>query len=111
MEEHTETKNWHDKYYKKLLIIPILFLLISLVYIGIFYSQNKDFIHKDISLTGGTSVTLYEQIDIEELEQDLIGQLEDLNVRKISDLITNEQKAIIIETKADADTTKQVVED
>lgn len=111
MEEHTEVKNWHDKYYKKLLIIPVLLLLFSLIYMGIFYSQNKDFIHKDISLTGGTSVTLYEQINVEKLKQDLEGKLDDISVRKVFDLITSEQKAIIIETKSDAETTKQIIEE
>ncbi|MFQ5531614.1 MAG: hypothetical protein ACE5ES_03305, partial [Candidatus Nanoarchaeia archaeon] len=70
MEEH-ENKNsfekFHDKNYKLLLLIPLLMLILSLTYIGIFYSKNQDFIHRDISLTGGTSVTIYDKINVIDL--------------------------------------------
>lgn len=107
----TQQKNWHDKYYKLLLLIPISLLLFSLVYMGIFYSNNQDFIYKDISLTGGTSITIYGEIDIIDLEQALSEKLEDVNTRKIYDLITREQKAVIIETKSSGEETKQILED
>lgn len=102
---------WHDKNYKKLLLIPIILFILSLVYMGAFYTQNNDFIYKDISLTGGTSVTLYEKIDLNKLEADLSGELEELNSRSIYDLITREQKAIILETKSEGKYTKEILED
>lgn len=102
---------FHDKNYKKLLLIPLILLLLSLVYIGIFYQQNNDIIYKDISLTGGTTVTLYKEINLDSLQNSLSDKLEDLNSRSIYDLITREQKAIIIETKSDGQTTKKVLED
>ncbi len=107
----TQQKNWHDKYYKLLLLIPISLVLFSLVYMGIFYSNNQDFIYKDISLTGGTSVTIYGEIDITDLEQALSEKLEEVNTRKIYDLITREQKAVIIETKSSGEEIKQILED
>lgn len=111
-QEHQETKkNWHDKHYKTLLLIPLAILIFSFVYLGFFYSQNGDFMYKDISLTGGTSITVYDQINILELEQDLQGKLDEINIREIYDLVTNEQKAVIIETKSDGDTTKRVLEE
>lgn len=102
---------FHNKYYKHLLIIPTALLLLSLIYLGVFYSQNNDFIYRDISLTGGTSVTLYEKIDLIKLKQDLMDKLDDINVREIYDLITKEQKAVIIETKSNGEITKQVLEE
>lgn len=102
--------DWHDKHYKTLLLIPIIIFILSITYIGIFYSQNNDFIYKDISLTGGTSVTVYETISLDKLKIDLSQELEELNVRSIYDLITREQKAIIIETKSDGKLTKEVLE-
>lgn len=112
MEQEQEIKkNWHDKYYKFLLIIPALILIFSLVYMVNFYNKNGDFIKKDISLTGGTSVTLYEKLDIIKLEQDLSGKLQDVNIREVYDLITREQKALIIETTSNAEETKKVLED
>jgi len=78
---------------------------------GVFYSNNQDFIHKDISLTGGTSVTIFEKTNSEELEQALSEKLEEVNTREIYDLITREQKAVIIETKTEGEQTKQILED
>ena len=106
-----EQKNWHDKYYKLLLLIPISLLVFSLIYMVVFYSSNQDFIYKDISLTGGTSATIYEKVEIDDLERFLSEKLEDFNIREIYDLITREQKAVIIETKASGDETKQILEE
>jgi len=113
MQEETKNKfaDWHDKNYKLLFLIPLTLLLFSLVYLGIFYYKNNDFIYKDISLTGGTSATISGEIDINNLEQFLSGKLEDVNTRKIYDLLTREQKAVIIETKSSAEETKQILED
>ncbi len=104
-------KNWHDKNYKKLLIIPAILLLISIIYMISFYSSHGDFIYKDISLTGGTSVTIYDKINQQELETSLSENLDGLKTRKIYDLTTREQKALIIETKTEGNKTRQVLEE
>lgn len=106
-----EERNWHDKYYKIMLLIPIVIILFSLVYVTINYQQTGDFFKKDISLTGGTSVTLYDKISATQVEKDLSGKLSNLNSREIYDLGTNEQKALIIETTTDWNETQQVLED
>lgn len=112
MEEQQENKkNWHDQSYKLLLLIPAILLIFSFIYLGIFYSQNNAFIKKDISLQGGTSITVYEKIEIPELENYLQDKLDDLSIREISDLITREQKAVTIETTTEAQETKQILED
>jgi preprotein translocase subunit SecF len=115
MEEQTQTQGkigkFHDKYYKHLLLIPAILLVFSFIYMGFFYSNTGDFIYKDISLTGGTTVTISQALDTGELEQALSDKLEALQTREISDLITQEQKAVIIETKTDSQETKQVLED
>jgi preprotein translocase subunit SecF len=113
-QEQTEIKpkkNWHDRNYKLLLIIPAILILTSLIYMGVFYSHNNDFIHKDISLTGGTSLTIYGKVNADELTNAISSQLDDLSTREISDLVTREEIALIIETKSSAELTKQVVED
>jgi preprotein translocase subunit SecF len=105
-----EKKNWHDKIYKKLLIIPAIMILFSIIYMISFNSQNGEFMKRDISLTGGTSITVFEVADVSELELALKNDLPDLVVRTIYELRTNEQKAFIIETTADSETAKEVVE-
>jgi len=103
---------FHDKHYKKLLLVPIILILFSLSYLYYFYSINGDFFNKDISLTGGTSITIYDSnLNENQLKQDLSGKLEDLNTRNIYDLITGAQKAIIIETKTNGDEAKKTLED
>ena len=77
---------------------------------GNFYSVNNDFAHKDISLTGGTSVTISKDLDTADLILELSPKLEDLSVREISDLVTNKKKAVIIQTKSGSDLTKTVLE-
>jgi len=109
MEENQ--KNWHDKYYKLLFLIPVILTIFSIVYMVNFNSTHGDFIYKDISLTGGTSVTIYDAVDAFQLKADLSDKLEDINTRVVSDLFTNEQKALVIKTKSDGDLTKQVLED
>ena len=102
--------HFHDKYYKFLLLIPISFLIFSFIYISIFYSNHNDFFRKDISLTGGTSATIYGEFNVNDLKQELSGKLEDVNVREIYDIVTKEQKAVIIETKTSGEETKKVLE-
>jgi len=116
MEQETQEntkkfEKFYNKSYKKMLLIPVILVLLSLIVIGSFYSKNGDFFQKDISLTGGTSITLYEETDILSLEEALFPQLEDLNTRGIYDVVTREQKAVILETKTEGETTKQIVED
>jgi preprotein translocase subunit SecF len=111
MEEQISFGKFHDKYYKTLLLIPAIILLISVIYMFSFYQENGDFMYKDISLTGGTTITLYEKVDSSQIRQDLSDKLEDLHTRSIFDLVTNEQKAIIIETRTGGELAKQVLED
>ena len=107
--EQNKTK-LYDKYYKLLLVIPAVIILFSFLYLGNFYSKNNDFIYKDISLTGGTTVTLFGDIDPQKLNEDLSPQIEDIITREIYDLITNERKAVIIETKLESAQTKTILE-
>jgi preprotein translocase subunit SecF len=102
---------FHDKNYKKILIIPVLLFLLSIIYITSFYSTNHDLFKKDVSLTGGTSVTIYDSsINLEDLEKNVSNYLTNLNFRKISDFSTNSQKAIVIETQSDENLTRTVLE-
>lgn len=111
--ENTKKKfaEFHDKNYKKLLLIPIIFLVFGLIYMGFFYSQNHDFIYKDISLTGGTSVTINEKINSADLKNAISDKLDTVSVREISDLVSREQIAVIVETKSDGQQTRTVLED
>ncbi len=106
-----EEKNWHDKYYKLLLLIPLILILGCFVYLGIFYANTGDFIKRDISLTGGTSITIHDPISAENVRDDLQSELPGLNVREIYEFGTNTQKAIVIETTLGWEESKEVLND
>ena len=102
---------WHDKNYKKLLIIPATLFLFCLIYLGVFYSQHHDIFLKDISLSGGTSATINGQLDVASLEKALIEEFGDANTRIISDLVTGEQLATIANVGAGTEETKAFLEE
>jgi len=113
MDQETETtkKSWYDRNYKLLLILPLVLIIFSLIYMFVFYSQTGEIFHKGISLTGGTVITISGDLDSETLEQDLSGKLEELNTRKIYDLITGEQTALVVETTTDGTESRRILED
>ncbi len=120
-EQNQETKEkpkfrkrfveFHDKNYKLLLLIPLTILIFSFIYMASFYSQNHDFIRKDISLTGGTSITINGNIDSQALKQDLSGKLDEIHTREIYDLITREKLAVVVETTSEAEQATQILEE
>jgi len=100
----------YDKYYKFLFLIPAIILLFSLIYLVSFSNQHGDIIRKDITLTGGTSIQINTNTDINELRQTLEANFEDVSVRQISDMLTGEQIAILIETTASPEEIKPFLE-
>jgi preprotein translocase subunit SecF len=109
-EKKFSIKNFHNKYYKLLLLIPLTLFILSSVYIISFYYETGDFIRKDISLTGGTSVTIPLPLNPNQIMNDLSSELENTRVRGIYDLITGEQIAVTIETQSELSQTKQALE-
>jgi len=43
----------YKKHYKKLFVIPIILLLLSIIFIYNFNNKHGDIVNKDISLKGG----------------------------------------------------------
>ncbi|MFA5020220.1 MAG: protein translocase subunit SecF [Candidatus Pacearchaeota archaeon] len=101
----------YNKYYKLALIIPILILIASLFYLCSFSVKHGDLINKDITLTGGTSIQVESKADINELQKTLEAKFEEISIRQISNVITGEQVAFIIETSASSEEVIPVLED
>lgn len=108
---HKDNMQWYDKWYKVMLFPPVLLLVICLVYLSVFYSQNGDIIYKDTSLTGGTTITLRESLDEAALENFLENTLDDVNIRTISDISTGQHIAVLIESSSSPDILKPLVEE
>jgi len=108
---HSEKKPFYDRYYKLLLIIPILMLLSSIAYVSFFYTQNHDIMHKDVTLTGGTSITIYNtNLTVSDFEKDLSAKFPDIVVRSLTDVQTGKQIAISIESSSQPEPIKQAIE-
>ena len=79
----------YDKNYKKLLIIPIIILILSIGVISYKYSTTGDFVDKDISLKGGITITIpSKDIDVDILETYLSSEFaeSDISVRTLTKL-------------------------
>jgi preprotein translocase subunit SecF len=89
--------------YKKLLLIPLALLIISIIILGVQYSINGQIIDKDVSLAGGISVTLilddYNKENIQSLLEENFPE-SDVSIRELSHLGTGKQTGIIIEIAA-----------
>jgi len=89
--EHKERKKFsirefYDKKYKVLLIIPILMLLLAVGQIGFQAANTGDFINKGVSLKGGLTISIEKTADIFELETYLSDQFPDgdISIRALS---------------------------
>jgi len=108
----SEEKNWYDKYYKKILIFSVIVLLVTMVYLGYFFLQNGDIIYKDVSLTGGTTITVLDgDVDLEALREVLSTSFPDSLVRGISDIRTGQQEGFFVETSAEPSEITATLED
>jgi len=106
-----EKKHWYDRYYRILFLIPFLLLILSFVYIGFFYAKTGDIMHKDVTLTGGTTLTLINStINAVDLEKNLQSKYKDIVVRSLTDIRTGGQTAVTIETQTEPDQLKKDVE-
>lgn len=101
----------YNRHYKILFFIPILVLLLSLVYLGIFYSKNGDIIYKDVSLSGGTSITVNGEVSQILLEAPLKEKFPDISFTSLTDITTGKQIGLQIKSSADSEQLKQAIED
>src|SRR3989344_339352 len=110
--EHTEpkTKNWYDKYYKYIMVFPLLLFVICLIYLFNFNSQHGEVIYKDVSLTGGTIITIQGSFDSQNLESKLKEKFNDIRTRTITELTTSKNLAVIIESQEKPETLKAEIE-
>ncbi len=103
-------EQWYDKNYKKILIVPAIILTLSLIYIGIFYFQTGDIVNKDVSLTGGTTITIQTEISSQDLENIISQDLTDFEIKTISDNAGNQIQLMITVGEADAETLEILLE-
>lgn len=90
---------FYAKHYKKLVIIPILLMLLSLVIVVNHYVKTGDIVDKDVTLAGGVTATVYTKASMEEVETALNSKFgKDFLVRRLAEFGTEEQIGLIIES-------------
>lgn len=101
----------YDKYYKFILLIPLILLVICLFYLYQFQQTEGDIIYKDVTLTGGTTITVFDHnADLEDLRAHIAQQFPDAIVREISDFRTGTQNGFILETQAEVSEIRPIIE-
>ena len=103
----SKLKQFYEKKYKTLLIIPFLLLLFTFVQIGVQYSMTGDFVNKGISLKGGSMITFTDtSIDHIKLGSSLSSKFSqaDINVRTLS----SAGKIVAIVVESDAQETDEI---
>jgi len=108
---HNSGKNWFDKYYKLMMILPIALTLFCVVYLFMFYQTNNSILLRDVSLSGGTAITITGNIDADALESQLKQQFADISFRKLTDINTGEGVALVIETPLKPEEIKPAIEE
>lgn len=110
-KKQRDFKDLYNKNYKFLLIIPITLLIFSLAYLISFYAGTGDIMYKDVTLTGGTTITVYTDnpININEVENTL--EFQDISIRILTDLKTGQQIAFSVESKADTEELKNSLQE
>ena len=104
-------KNWFDRYYKVLMVVPIILVILSLVYLFSFYNETGDFFNRDVSLKGGTTITIHGDIDSAQIEQELAQKIPDVSFRSLSELASGKKIALIIESSLAPEELKAAVEE
>jgi preprotein translocase subunit SecF len=100
----------YNKYYKSLLFIPAVLLLLSLAYIGYFYLENDSIIYRDVSLTGGTSYTIETDYPAQELEAQISSEFRDYTVRGVSNGAGNQIQIVVTVTEEESEFMKTELE-
>jgi preprotein translocase subunit SecF len=89
-----------NKNHKIILVLPLLLLILTLGYLGFFYAQNKDIMKKDVSLMGGTTVSIFTDKSASDLEKSLSKDFPDLEVRSLSDNTGKQIQLVVITPEA-----------
>ena len=107
MGENVE--KFYDIHYKKLMIIPILILLLSIGFLTFNYINTGEIIQRDVELKGGIEVTIDKPgLTSTEVESILGTKYEDFSVRELSDFSSRKSLGVTIKiSNVDEDELKE----
>ncbi|MFO7711532.1 MAG: protein translocase subunit SecF [Candidatus Woesearchaeota archaeon] len=81
----TKVKYYYEEHYKKLLLIPMILLVLSLGQIGYQFATTGTIFHQDVSLKGGVTLSVQaEDFDLDAIRNALDDESYDYDIREIS---------------------------
>lgn len=104
-------KSIYEKYYKIFTFLSLALFILSLIYLGVYYLNNGEFFKKDITLTGGTVITLYGNYEEKEIKPIIKKYTDSFLIKHTRDFYTNKIIATIIETTLNESEAKRIVEE
>ena len=103
-------RNFYDKQYKKLMIIPLIMLLLAIISISYQVATTGDFIQRDVTLKGGVTITIPSEkpVDIAGLQSQLSSKFKenDISARTLKRAGTD--VGIIITADIDAENKENI---
>jgi preprotein translocase subunit SecF len=105
-----EKKTLYERHYKKMTAISLSVLIIFIIIIILHYAESGELFKKDISLTGGTVITLNGEYAKGILEAELKKYTDSYVVKYARDTYSGKVIATIAEAKIDEQKAKEIVD-
>jgi len=108
------SSKWYDKNYKLFFFISLAILIASIAVIGYQYAATGEIMKRDVSLTGGTVLTIYteQEVNLDEFSLSLERDLgESVIIKSITDVSSGKRIGISIESRAESELLKTQVEE
>ena len=102
-------KDIYENHYKKLLLIPILMIILSIAQIGLQYNETGDFLTKGVSLKGGITINILDPVLEESLIENTLSNSfpdADLEIRSLSK--AGEKTGVVIKIDLDVNVKEDV---
>ncbi|MBT7706489.1 hypothetical protein HN747_03485, partial [archaeon] len=106
-----KSEDWYNKNYKKLLLIPGILLALSIIYLSIFNVQHDGLFQRDISLTGGTTYTIFSEVSISSLNEFLEGKGLEFESRSLQNNFGEQTSLKITVGEDDDDIARELLEE
>lgn len=103
-----KVKHIYETKYKLLLLIPILLVVLAIVEVGAQYAVTGDFVHRGVSLKGGSTITItkVDGLNYQELENKLKNEFPDADVTLRT--ITSAGKLTAVAIESDLQVTGEI---
>jgi preprotein translocase subunit SecF len=105
-----EKKTLYERHYKKMTAISLSVLIVFIIIIILHYAESGELFKKDISLTGGTVITLNGEYAKGTLEAELKKYTDSYVVKYARDTYSGKVIATIAEAKIDEQKAREIVD-